>query len=158
MGLESWRGGLPFTSKAEYVICNYISGSQRLTCNPTCRLMPGISSTRKELLMQGETHLPVANLLFLNGEGLICSMLTAKNQPPTAGALLYPFCGRRQTQTCSGRSRQLSASNTSLKYSTSRSAYAGGHGWFSQFSQQVLGTPHPTHGLRLFQHPLVPPG
>lgn len=110
-----------------------------------------------ELLMQEEAYLPVANLPFLNGGGLTCSTLTAKNQPPTAAALLYPLCGRRQTQTCSGKSRHLSASDTSLKYSASRGAYAGGHSWFSQFSQYVLGTPHPTHRLRLFQHPLVPP-
>lgn len=34
-------------------------------------------------------------------------MLPTKNQPPTAAALLYPFSGRRQTQTCSGRNRLL---------------------------------------------------
>lgn len=56
-----------------------------------------------ELLMQEEAYLPVANLPFLNVGGLTCSTLTAKNQPPTAAALLYPSVGGDRLRHVLGR-------------------------------------------------------
>lgn len=54
-----------------------------------------------------------------------------------------PFPGGDRPRHVLGGTGCSSVSDTSLKCGAQRSTCAAGHGWFPQFRQHVLGTPHP---------------
>lgn len=54
-----------------------------------------------------------------------------------------PFPGGDRPRHVLGGTGCSSVSDTSLQCGAQRSTCAAGHGWFPQFRQHVLGTPHP---------------